>query len=391
MSPVLLVLSHLRWQGADARHPQLFTRLARRWQVFYVEAPQPGAWTPRLDIRELGPRLTLLTPHLPGAASAGAGFAYAPPTDLAALRALLQRCLDARGGVPDVAWLSTPLALPLAQAFGAVPVVYDCAAALGACDGAPALLHRLEAELMRQAALLLTAGPSQQQLHAPRHPQVHCLPDAVDLLHFASRRSQAGGARALQGHLPRPRLGYAGVIDARIDLALVARLADALPAAAVVMAGPVVCLPPQRLPRRPNLHWLGAQPAPLLPDLLAGWDLALLPFVRDGTTRFLLPPQALEFMAAGLPVVSTALPDVQALYFPAVTIASAEHFAEACTALLAEGTLARCARLAEMQRHVAARSWDDVAATVQRLLAATCARGARTPRDAAQDRMAAPA
>ena len=125
-------------------------------------------------------------------------------------------------------------------------------------------------------------------------------------------------------------------------------------------------------------------------------DVPALTPAPVAATRFLLPPQALEFMAAGLPVVSTALPDVQALYFPAVAIASAERFADACQALLGEGAPERRARLAEMQRLVAAHSVDELATTVQRLLAETCKRaparrGGGPRRDAATGRLAAPA
>src|SRR6185312_9044694 len=103
-----------------------------------------------------------------------------------------------------------------------------------------------------------------------------------------------------------------GVIDERLDLDLVARVADAKPAWQIVMVGPVVKIDPAKLPQRANIHWLGQQPYELLPQLVAGWDVCLMPFALNESTRFISPTKTLEYMAAGKPVVSTAIDDVRA-------------------------------------------------------------------------------
>jgi glycosyltransferase involved in cell wall biosynthesis len=196
----------------------------------------------------------------------------------------------------------------------------------------------------------------------------------VDADHFDPDRLQAGSLHAveaerLQGHLPRPLLGFFGVIDERLDTALVEAVADARPEWSIVMVGPVVKIDPAALPRRPNLHWLGMQPYERLPHLLAGWDVALMPFARNESTRFISPTKTLEYMAGGKPVVSTPITDVVSLYGDAVEVADGpQAFVQACERLLAEPLSARDQRAAAMAGCVVRHTWNDGADTVHVLL-----------------------
>jgi UDP-galactopyranose mutase len=105
-------------------------------------------------------------------------------------------------------------------------------------------------------------------------------------------------------------MGYFGVIDERLDLDLLAAIADARPDWHLVMVGPVVKIDAGDLPRRPNLHWLGMKGYPELPEYLAGWDVALMPFALNESTRFISPTKTPEYLAGGRPVVSTPIRDV---------------------------------------------------------------------------------
>jgi UDP-galactopyranose mutase len=141
------------------------------------------------------------------------------------------------------------------------------------------------------------------------------------------------------------------------------------------MVGPVVKIDPSGLPRRSNLHWLGQQPYDLLPQLVAGWDLCLMPFALNESTEFISPTKTLEYMAAGKPVVSTAVHDVKVLFGDVVRIAERrEDFADACSALLGETTSRACERSLLMQQAVWRYSWDETAETVRKALAALPAR-----------------
>jgi len=195
---------------------------------------------------------------------------------------------------------------------------------------------------------------------------VHCFPSSVDHAHFG----QNGLAdHADQAALPRPRLGYYGVIDERLDLDLVAALADAHADWQIVMVGPVVKIAQETLPRRANLHWMGQRRYDELPSFLAGWDVCLMPFALNASTRFISPTKTLEYLAAGKPVVSTAVRDVVLQYAKVVPIAAdAAAFVAACEAILDRSADASERFARDAAEPVSATSWDRTAGAMQPLL-----------------------
>jgi glycosyltransferase involved in cell wall biosynthesis len=249
---------------------------------------------------------------------------------------------------------------------------------LAAFKNAPRQMRQRETALLKSADLVLTGGPRLYEAKRTSNPNVVCLPSAVDASHYAMRRA-TGDAAAMERSAAlqpdaSPRLGFFGVIDERLDLDLVACLADADPKWQIVMVGPVVKIDPAALPRRANLHWLGQQPYAMLPQLVAGWDVCLMPFALNESTEFISPTKTLEYMAAGKPVVSTPVHDVRAMFGDVVAIAAtAESFIAACRAALAESDDAewqdeKAAREAAMQDRVGRYSWDAAADTVRRAL-----------------------
>jgi protoporphyrinogen oxidase len=267
------------------------------------------------------------------------------------------------------------MALPLLQSVAASAVVYDCMDELSAFDFAPAQLHAMEAALLKVADVVLTGGPSLYQAKRTLHPNVHCFPSAVDVKHFAPEHSdtpdseEALEAQRLQRAISKPRLGFFGVIDERMDLALIRALAHAEPDWQIVMVGPVVKIDAARLPQQANIHWLGQQPYAALPALVQGWDVCLLPFALNASTRFISPTKTLEYMAAEKPVVSTAVRDVVDLYGDQVRIGrSADDFIAQCRAALHEDTAQRSLRIAKMRAAVAITSWDRTAEAIRGLV-----------------------
>ncbi len=182
-------------------------------------------------------------------------------------------------------------------------------------------------------------------------------------------------AERLHSLIARPRLGFVGVIDERFDAELITAVADAAPTWQLVMVGPVVKIDPASLPRRANVHWLGQQSYEVLPRRVAQWDVCLLPFARNESTRFISPTKTLEYMAAEKPIVSTPIHDVMGLYGDSVAIAAtAGQFVSACAAALAEDAADRRLRLQRMRGHVSQCTWDrtarDVHAEIEALLRA---------------------
>ncbi len=345
------------------------SRFARACPVWFVEEPIIDGDPPRLICDRVAPGLTVVQPHLPAGAP---GFTDATYD---AVRRLLSRYILAEVPAPWAAWLYTPMALPLLHGLGPARVAYDCMDELSAFLHAPPELLERERELLACADVVFTGGPSLYRAKRERHPAVHCFPSSVDVAHFARGRHVEEPAE--QRALPRPRLGFYGVIDERLDRALIDQLAASRPDWQIVMVGPVVKIDPAELPRHPNLHYLGAQPYAALPAFLAGWDCALLPFARNASTRFISPTKTLEYMAAERPIVSTPITDVAEPYGDVVYLADdPAAFVAACARALAESPAARAARGEAMRRIVAGTSWDVTAASMLELLAAG---GARRP------------
>ena len=366
--PDLVVFSHLRWNFEHQRSQHLLGRLARHWNITFIEEPIYREGPTVVEVEQPMDSLRVLVPRTPVAEP---GFHDA---QLALLQPLVNDWLTQQGIARPMVWLSTPMALPLAQALDPLCLVYDCMDELGALKDAPCQLGQRERVLMQQAALVLAGGPSLFEARRRLNPNVHCLPGSVDAAHFSVDRLDHSGplaqdVREQQGHLRAPRLGYFGLIDERLDLALLALLADAHKEWQIVMVGPVVKLDPATLPRRSNLHWLGTQTYPRLPYFLSGWDLCLLPFALKESTRFISPTNTLEYMAGDKPVVSTAVNDVVAMYSVAVEIVySRPGFVRACERLLTASETSREARSNQMASLVAAGSWERSTDKVNTLL-----------------------
>jgi len=371
----LVVFSHLRWNFVFQRPQHLLTGLAAHYRVLFIEEPIQDEGEPWLEVTDGGAGISIARPRTP---SASPGFA---DDQLALLGPMLTDHLCRQGIEDYVVWFYTPMAVPLLARLRPLAVVYDCMAELSACAGAPPQLREREAELMKRADFVLTGGPSLYAAKRQMHPRVLCLPSSVDAAHFwvegrTGDDAMVQRACELQGDIAEPRLGYVGVIDERMDLDLLRRLADADASWNVVMVGPIVRIDPQAVPRRPNLHWLGPQPYELLPRLIEGWSVGLLPFALNPSTRYISPTKTLEYMAAGKPVVSTAIKDVAILYGDVVRIArTPDEFVAACAAALERPPRAYRDRLLPMLASVARSSWTRTAETIhvalERELAAT--------------------
>jgi len=366
--PHLIVFSHLRWEFVFQRPQHLLSRLARHYHIVFVEEPVRTSGPAYLERTTPAEGIEVLRAHTPVEAG---GF---HDDQLSALQPMIANHL-ADNLIDDyLVWFYTPMALPLLGELSPRAIVYDCMDELSAFKGAPRQMRQREGALLKIADLVVTGGPRLYEAKRDANPNVLCLPSAVDAAHYAARRATADQAameraQALQGTIAQRRLGFFGVIDERLDLDLVARVADADPAWQVVMVGPVAKIEPEALPKRANLHWLGQQPYALLPQLVAGWDVCLMPFAINESTEFISPTKTLEYMAAGKPVVSTSVHDVRAMFGDIVAIAAdAESFIVACRHALAESASEKSAREARMLARVAEHSWDAAAEKIRQSL-----------------------
>lgn len=350
----LIVFSQFRWDFALRRPQHLMTRLARDFRVFYFEEPvydPRGAW---LEIRVPAPNVHVCRPHT---RVPERGFADA---QMPVLAELLENLISSHDLGTPVVWMYTPWALPLLQRLDAKTIVYDCIEEPATAEEGARELEAREHSLLKLADLVFTGGPSLFRHKQALHEHVHSLPSSVDKEHFAA--VGPGIDHPEQAALGHPRFGFFGVIDQRFDPVAVSLLADAHPEWQVVLVGPVVNVDLRTLPRRPNIHYMGERPYAELPQFVSGWDVCLLPFNVNAATRFVSPAKVLEYMAAGKPIVTTALPDVIEPFGHIVHVGRhAQSFVGACERALAEPAAMREKRAAMMRNVVKATSWDSTA------------------------------
>jgi len=355
----LVVFSHLPWNSIFQRPQQILSRIASRRLVIYVEEPAyeeyPASFWERSRPME---NVLVCRPHIPAPR-----FSF-QREQIPILRDLVEELLDEEGAADHMAWIYTPMAAPLLEALDSRAVVYDCMDELSLFRNAPRKIRRYEAELLRQCDLVFTGGPSLYRQKEGRHPNVHCFPSSVEAAHFGQARRELSEPDD-QRDLGRPRLGYFGAIDERIDFGLLDDLAASHPDWQVVMIGPVVKIEAADLPRHPNLHYLGSRDYAELPRYLAGWDVCLLPFARNDATRFISPTKTLEYMAAERPIVSTPITDVAEPYGDIVYLGdTAGDFVRACERALDASPAERARRTERMREVLATTSWD---ATVRQM------------------------
>jgi glycosyltransferase involved in cell wall biosynthesis len=354
----VICLSHLRWGFVFQRPNHLMSRCARERRVFFFEEPTYDAEQSHLAVTQVAPNLYSAVPRLPASLAAD---------PVSAQRAALAELCATYGIENPLLWFYTPMALAFAEDLPCALTIYDCMDELSAFHGAPPELCEMESKLLDRADLVFTGGHSLYEAKRSRHGNVHAMPSSVDAAHFYQARLPTFEP-ADQAPIAYPRLGFFGVIDERMDLELIDRVAREQPDWQLVMLGPVVKIDPEALPRRPNIHYLGQKKYEELPAYISGWHVALMPFALNEATRFISPTKTLEYMAGGRPIVSTAIRDVVTPYGEEGLVRIAGHgdFVAAIEDALAEsvGT-----RRAQMDEFLAETSWDKTWAQMSELIA----------------------
>ena len=347
----LLCFSHLRWDFVYQRPQHLMERFGRSHRVFFVEEPVFDSPEPRLDVTERPQKnVQVLVAHLPwGPTEEQHGEMY---------RALFKTFMQDYQINSYVSWYYTPMMASWTAGLTPHATVYDCMDELSAFADAPPALREREELLFNRADLVFTGGQTLYEAKQGRHPAVYAFPSSVDVPFFMMARTIAEEPED-QKPIPHPRLGFYGVVDERLDVALLGAVAALRPDWQWVIVGPTVSkIDPATLPALPNIYYLGSKPYAALPAYLSGWDVALLPFARNESTRFISPTKTPEYLAAGRSVVSTSIRDVVRPYgdLGLARIADTpEDFVLACEAALAEDA---DARRREADTFLADLSWD---------------------------------
>ncbi len=361
----LICISHLRWDFVWQRPQHLLSRLAQQYRVVFVEEPVTTVdeTEPRLDVfpGQNSPNLTVIRLVQPVEAHRWIG--HGDPLTQQTYARLLLNYLQAEGYTQPLLWLYTPMASEFVEVIQPRLLIYDVMDELSAFKGAPVELRERGEALLRQADIVFTGGLSLYRSRQPYNSHTYLFPSGVEIQHFAQAAKAGAFQRPadLQG-ISGPILGYFGVIDERMNLPLLAYMAESHPEWHLVMIGPVIKIDPAELPQAPNLHYLGMKDYNQLPAYLAHFEVALVPFAMNEATRYLSPTKTLEYMAAHKPVVSAPIQDVVELYGDYVRIGETpEEFVAMVEAALAETESEQAVRQAKETELLARHTWDSIA------------------------------
>lgn len=343
----LVVFCHLRWDFVYQRPQHIISRLAKSLKVLFIEEPWHRPGQDGSTLIEVNPSLHVLQPNVHHIEEIGG---------------VLPLYTDKKIGM---GWFYSASFLPLLDYFSFDKVVYDCMDELSLFKGAPEKLVRQERCLMEQADIVFTGGKSLYESKVRHHTHVYCFPSSVDREHFA----QALNGLAIPDDIAlirNPIVGYFGVIDERIDLNLLNETALLRPGINFVMIGPLAKISEHDLPRQHNIHYLGMKNYGELPGYLKAFSIAMMPFALNDATKYISPTKTLEYMAAGKPIISTAVHDVVRDYSKELTVISnADGFSKAIDTLLAYNNALAPTNYHKILEHT---SWDATVKKMQEIM-----------------------
>ena len=338
----MIVFCHLRWEFVYQRPQHIISRLSSNIKVLFIEEPLPSQSGNSGNLIMVSDTLHVLQPNV---------------TNIEAIANIIPEYVKNKN-IP-YGWFYSASFSPLLEQLDFETVIYDCMDELSLFKGAPEHLINQEKYLMAHADIIFTGGKSLYESKKQWHENVHCFPSSVDESHFA---------KALNGitvpddiaNLQSPVVGYYGVIDERIDLALLHETALKLPNVSFVMIGPLAKIGEADLPREANIHYLGMKSYDVLPHYLKAFDIAMMPFALNDATKYISPTKTLEYMAARKPIISTKIVDVVRDYSRCVSlIETADEFAEAITFLVDKTD--RLSMELEYYKILKKTSWDATA------------------------------
>ncbi|MCU7613496.1 glycosyltransferase [Chryseobacterium sp. GMJ5] len=343
----LLCFSHLPWNFVYQRPQHLLSRFGKRYEIFYFEEPREGEADQYEIISQDGISLVHIT------------LSHQQENRNARLQKIIDEILKSNNIENYLCWYYTPMALEYTSQLSPEYTIYDSMDELSAFRFAPPQLLDLENDLFKKADIVFTGGHTLYQAKKNRHHNIHPFPSSIDKSHFMAARKITTDPED-QKDIPFPRFGFYGVIDERFDIELLREVAIKKPEWQFIMIGPVVKINPADLPASDNIHYLGPKSYSDLPKYISHWDIALVLFALNESTEFISPTKTPEYLAAGLPVISTPIKDVVNPY----GVSNLVHIADNADTFikLAEQELSTNCRkdwLSKVDRFLENDSWDN--------------------------------
>ena len=352
----MLVFCHLRWGFVYQRPQHLISRMAQDYKILFVEEPVPFREGDEgtFELEEISGNLHVLRPKT---------------RSISGIKEILQNFLQKKHF--EVGWFYSAAFSQLLTDFSFDTTVYDCMDELSLFRGADPELIKQEKFLLSEADIVFTGGKSLYESKNKSHENVSCFQSSVEREHFAQAQNGVPVPEDLR-NIEKPIVGYFGVIDERIDLELLHEVALLRPKINFVMIGPLAKISEVDLPRERNIHYLGMKLYKDLPRYLSAFDVAMMPFALNDATKFISPTKTLEYMAAGKPIVSTPVKDVERDYSHCIPLVrTAEEFSFAIDEMLETDQQALQRKYEQILDNT---SWDTTAEKMKQLIKTT-ARG----------------
>ena len=362
-------LSHLTWDKNLFQRPQqVMSRLARRHPIeFFCQVPTRLFWSlPRESTfcYRFSPDANVNVNYLPFTPMTGKGRVFRSVNRRLYTRKTAS-IIKRKSARPLVLWLYHPKDYRIIDLLDADLVVYDC------MDEFPAFMHsepetrEFERRLIGRADVVFAGGRSLFEAKRKLNRNTHLFPCGVEFEHFARATSLDTELADEMRQVPKPIIGYVGAVDERLDYSLLEASAKENPGWSFVLIGPLLKVNPERLFEMPNVFYLGAKPYAELASFMKAFDAAMMPFALTELTLKISPTKTLEYMSAGLPVVSSMVPDVVADYSELVEFFdSPRSFDDAVSRCLRLGSKAR-ARLEDAAK---GKSWEEMVGAMERLV-----------------------
>ncbi len=343
----LIVFCHLRWDFVYQRPQHIISRLAKDYKILVVEEPigRNANSKALFTRREVSSQIHVCQP---------------PVDNISEIGPFLKKHLKTTDFA--VGWFYSAAFVSVMETLEFETVVYDCMDELTLFKGASQQLIEQEEQLLAAADVVYTGGKSLYESKKLRHHNVFCFPSSVDVAHFANEHGSGKVKPADMAPISGPIVGYYGVIDERIDLDLIQKTASKNPETSFVMIGPICKIEESDLPQADNIFYLGMKDYKELPDYLQYFDIAMMPFALNDSTKFISPTKTLEYMSAYKPIISTKIKDVERDYSHCVTLIDDEND---FTAALQNPSAGFTAAYTEI---LANTSWDNTAAKMSLMI-----------------------
>jgi glycosyltransferase involved in cell wall biosynthesis len=356
----IIVHCHLCWDWVWQRPQQFLSRLSQKHPVLFIETlgPRPELVAPhvRFEPTPEYPNITRIRVQFPD--WRWGQSAYVDRTRRKIIQEVMHGPLA--GQFDDaVQWFYDPMTYTaFAGQMGEIATVYDCMDEHSKFSEAHPECAQREAALLARADVVFTGGRKLYEAKKQHNRNCHFYGCGVDVEHFGRARDMETLLPSELKNLGEHVLGYFGVIDERLDYKLLLKLAEANPQWSIVMVGPVLKVKNGELPQRPNLHWLGQRSYADLPAYAKTFDVCLMPFALNEATEYINPTKALEYMATGRVIVSSAVPDVVNNFGSVVKVArSHDEFITLCRQATAKADTAAVRRGLEM---AAENTWEII-------------------------------